>query len=367
MLPATTFLVIAVIAAVELLQAAAVGLLLRRLIRRLAALSASVGIDRLTGSPGRGGLHDTYRALAATGAPPVVLLLDLTGFKEINDQYGHDAGDDVLRAVATRLATLAAEFGAVAGRLGGDEFVLLLPGHTAPDDLTALVDAIRAAVGSPIRVGDNGQTVTVSCVVGAARPATGADPAQPFRTADIALYHARHHHLPWAMHHPGMTHPATGGRHGARLRDQRPMPAVLLDTTRYRHLVAGEVSSDVAHRDDIAEFHQLLEVLAPLSRDFGTDVADLVTFAVTHGAITLRYPVTGLAIQPITRGEARDGGFLVLAEISRTITLTSPQIRARAFVDATDVPMRILEVIAETADRLHTNFRALRQSGQADR
>ena len=158
MLPDTTFRVIAVIAAVELLQATAVGLLLRRLTRRLAALSASVGMDHLTGLANLGGLHHAYRTLAATGTAPVVLLLDLTGFKQINDQHGHDAGDDVLRAVATRLATLAADNGVVAGRLGGDEFVLLLPGHTAPGDLAALVDAIRAAVGNPIHVGDvNGQ------------------------------------------------------------------------------------------------------------------------------------------------------------------------------------------------------------------
>ena len=75
------------------------------------------------------------------------------------------------------------------------------------------------------------------------------------------------------------------------------------------------MSSDVAHLDDIAELQQLLDVLDPKSRDFGTDVADPVDRPLSHGAIELRFPVTGLSVQPITSGDSRDGGFAVFVEI----------------------------------------------------
>ena len=137
-----------------------------------------------------------------------MLLLDLTGFKQINDQHGHDAGDDVLRAVADRLAT--ATTGAVAGRLGGDEFVLLLPKSTTPGRLFRPDNSVTAR----IQAGEEGRQVAVSCVVGAARPGVGVDRLRPFRTADIALYHARHHRLPWALYNAGMTHPGAAVRYG---------------------------------------------------------------------------------------------------------------------------------------------------------
>src|SRR5262245_760058 len=106
----------------------------RRARRRLAAVSRRAYVDELTELPNRTRFRDEVaEALAAGGhSHAAVLLLDLDRFKEVNGTFGHAAGDQVLREVATRLATLKAP-GFVLARLGGDEFAIL-----------ALVDADSA-------------------------------------------------------------------------------------------------------------------------------------------------------------------------------------------------------------------------------
>ncbi|MER7282667.1 GGDEF domain-containing protein [Dactylosporangium sp. NPDC000244] len=158
-----------------------------------------------------------------------MLLLDLTGFKAVNDRLGHDTGDALLRGVAAELAEFAARLGGVAGRLGGDEFVVLLP-HLTRSGLIDAAAAVRNAVARAVPVNPGGEpprpagqaAPAVSCVVGLALPDALPDRDRPFRAADIALYHARHRHQPYALYRPGMTHPAAADRHGHRLRDRRP-------------------------------------------------------------------------------------------------------------------------------------------------
>ncbi|MGI5238754.1 GGDEF domain-containing protein [Dactylosporangium sp. CA-139066] len=201
-------------AVVEALQVAAFTWWWCRLVHTL-------GTDDLTGLRNRHGLHDALRDLWTT---PGLLLLDLTGFKAVNDQCGHDTGDAMLRGVAAQLTKIAPR-GAVVGRLGGDEFVLLLPDATTRDHLIEAAIAVRAAVGRarPVPARDGATSdrpaPVVSCIVGLALPGALPDPDKPFRAADIALYHARHHGLPYALYQPGMTHPAAAERHGHRLRD----------------------------------------------------------------------------------------------------------------------------------------------------
>ncbi|RKR88286.1 diguanylate cyclase (GGDEF)-like protein [Micromonospora pisi] len=356
---ATTIAVIAAIATAEVLQAIAVGLKLRHLHARIAAIAETAGRDYLTGIAGRRGLHDTHRDLTIAGTPPGVLLLDLTLFKDVNDTFGHDTGDDLLSAVAARLHTVATTLRGLAGRLGGDEFVLLLPHATTSQQLMDAAAVVRQALAEPVTIDGAPDPLTVSCVIGLAPPTATPVPGKPFRTADIALYHARHHRQTHAIYQPGMTYPTAADRHGARLRDQRPAPPVaVFDTTRFQHLAAGDVSSDVAHPDDIAELNSLLEVLDPGSRDFGTDVHDLLSRCVAHGAMRYRDPITDVSVHPTTVGEARDGGFLLLVHLDNAVTVASDQIHPRMFHQRPHAADLVLTDIAETVCRVYDTYRA---------
>ncbi|WP_284045689.1 GGDEF domain-containing protein [Paractinoplanes maris] len=111
-----------------------------------------------------------------------VLLCDLDGFKPINDRYGHPAGDEVLKVVASRL-TAAVRDGDLVGRLGGDEFVVVCRGAHEPAQ-----DRITAAVRQPIPVPAG--VVSVGLTIGAAqaRPGENVDRDVLIGLADMAMY-----------------------------------------------------------------------------------------------------------------------------------------------------------------------------------
>ncbi|WP_328468122.1 GGDEF domain-containing protein [Actinoplanes sp. NBC_00393] len=116
-------------------------------------LAASSRIDPLTGCLNRRGFDDRTAAALAAGGPVTLVLLDLDHFKQVNDAYGHRAGDELLAWVGGSLrASLPA--GAVAGRLGGDEFALLLPG-TCDQGAAVIVEVIRERLraGAPSSLG----------------------------------------------------------------------------------------------------------------------------------------------------------------------------------------------------------------------
>jgi two-component system cell cycle response regulator len=121
------------------------------------------------------------------GDPLCLLLLDLDHFKEINDTYGHPAGDLVIRAFADLLrAELRA--GDVAGRWGGEEFMVILP-RTDLDGAVEVGERIRSAAAAEPIAGEGAQiTVTVSggCALG-----PGASPEAMLRVADACLYQAK--------------------------------------------------------------------------------------------------------------------------------------------------------------------------------
>ncbi|BCY07114.1 GGDEF domain-containing protein [Actinoplanes sp. L3-i22] len=132
---------------------------------------------------------------ALTGPDDVIVLLcDLDGFKPVNDRYGHAAGDDVLRAVAVRLAATAGPDREV-GRLGGDEFLVLCRGG-ADTEIAGLRDRIQAAVRAPIELPAG--SVSVGVTIGAARATAGSgvDRAGLIARADARMYAGkpgRHH------------------------------------------------------------------------------------------------------------------------------------------------------------------------------
>lgn len=139
--------------------------------------------DALTGVSNRVALLERLDQVTQNPAPLVVLMLDLNGFKAVNDTYGHMAGDEVLRQVARRLRDGCAPH--LVTRLGGDEFVILATGEL---DVQVLTASIRALVSAPIVLEGHG-AVQVGTAVGSVQSA-GPHPTVDalLASADDAMY-----------------------------------------------------------------------------------------------------------------------------------------------------------------------------------
>ena len=148
--------------------------------------------DPLTGLPNRALLHDRLTSAIAVAqrqdTPVSLLMLDLDGFKAVNDTWGHHAGDMVLIEIASRLSGSLRESD-TAARLGGDEFVLMLPATP----LLGAIEASRALVDfivAPIAV--DGKPITVGASIGiAVFPNHGRDAEVLLAAADAAMYSAK--------------------------------------------------------------------------------------------------------------------------------------------------------------------------------
>ncbi len=152
--------------------------------------------DILTGLPNRSLLNQRLRQILAQaqrdGTQVACLFLDFDHFKRINDTLGHDAGDQLLQAIAQRLTDAVRESDTVA-RLGGDEFVVVLPGidpaHDGYEVMTVL-GRVREAFEAPFRLAD--QTPTLTCSIGAAiYPIDAQDAVNLIKQADTAMYAAK--------------------------------------------------------------------------------------------------------------------------------------------------------------------------------
>ena len=149
--------------------------------------------DALTGLPNRRQFDEALAAAAA--APPraggshAVLMMDLNGFKRVNDAFGHGVGDELLMQVAARLRRIVRE-GDLAARLGGDEFAILSPHTAGPEAATGLALRVIEALEQPVLAG--GVEHRIGAAVGLSlTPQDGADPEDLVRKADIALYRAK--------------------------------------------------------------------------------------------------------------------------------------------------------------------------------
>lgn len=149
--------------------------------------------DVLTGLPNRALLADRIRQGIAharrSGEMLAVAYLDLDGFKPINDRHGHSVGDQVLKALATRMSNVLRAADTVA-RIGGDEFVLLLPGQSSVSDTETTLRRLHEAIGEPLHVDDHVLSLTAS--IGVSRyPDDGDDPDLLLRNADQVMYAAK--------------------------------------------------------------------------------------------------------------------------------------------------------------------------------
>ncbi|MBU3988905.1 MAG: EAL domain-containing protein [Gammaproteobacteria bacterium] len=157
------------------------------------ALEQLAHYDALTSLPNRSLLADRMAMAMARARRNsdhlAVALLDLDGFKPINDTYGHDVGDLILVEVANRLRAALREIDTVA-RLGGDEFVLVLSGSGAELDYQHSLERVLAVLAQPFTVGD--VTATLSGSIGVTLfPDDDADADTLVRHADQAMYMAK--------------------------------------------------------------------------------------------------------------------------------------------------------------------------------
>lgn len=149
--------------------------------------------DELTGLPNRALLYERLEAeidrAARSGGLLGVLYIDLDGFKQINDTYGHHAGDAVLQETARRMAR-GVRRGDTVARIGGDEFVVLLPLLSRTEDAHQIADKLAAALREPIQSGH--QRLAVSACVGIGIWPLDGDKADPLlRFADGQMYGAK--------------------------------------------------------------------------------------------------------------------------------------------------------------------------------
>ncbi len=159
--------------------------------------------DPLTGLANRTLLFERLRD-ALAGAPPgeggpALLILDLDGFKDLNDTFGHRAGDEVLQELGARL-TRAAGGDALVARLAGDEFAVLLPKEDHAGAI-AVAFRLREAIRVPFPMNDT--DVGIDGSIGVAHsPAHGTEPDDLVHAADVGMYHAKRNATGVAVYAP---------------------------------------------------------------------------------------------------------------------------------------------------------------------
>ncbi len=137
--------------------------------------------DELTGLPNRRRLIAEINSIS--GVEGALLLLDLDGFKPVNDQYGHEMGDQILRQVATRFGR-SLPTGSVLARLGGDEFGVIVLGNESTT--LEVAHALSASLSYPFSI--NGNQISISVSIGHVRNDKDGDLLQ---RADAAMYEAK--------------------------------------------------------------------------------------------------------------------------------------------------------------------------------
>lgn len=151
--------------------------------------------DTLSGLPNRAAFVDAMgvaiRSAQRNGEKFAMLFLDGDRFKEVNDRYGHVAGDKVIAAIAQRITHIL-RFGDTAARMGGDEFAILIHHLDQTQDVEAVAERITAAMQEPVDVGGGVQVIIGLSIGQAIFPDNGRDVETLVRHADEQMYHDKY-------------------------------------------------------------------------------------------------------------------------------------------------------------------------------
>ena len=156
-------------------------------------LEGLLRLDPLTELPNRRAFFELAEKVFAGGNAVTLMMVDIDRFKLVNDTYGHDAGDRVLRSVGQQIQNIVSQAATggtkFAARIGGEEFAVLVEG-LAPDAADGLANRLVGQVArSPVQ-GD-GQLVSVTVSIGVAHRGAGSTPGVVLRAADNACYRAK--------------------------------------------------------------------------------------------------------------------------------------------------------------------------------
>jgi diguanylate cyclase (GGDEF)-like protein len=150
-------------------------------------------IDPLTGAYNRAALDERLTMVTCfgkfVGDSAIVFMIDIDHFKWVNDKYGHQAGDDLLRKVARRLKQALRRENDFIARYGGDEFVAIAHGRS-PDQLREVAERIQFSIRE-VEIQCEGEKVRVSASIGAARLLRSDDLKSWLKRADEAMYRAK--------------------------------------------------------------------------------------------------------------------------------------------------------------------------------
>jgi len=165
------------------------------LARMVGDLSERAERDELTGLANRRALDDRLREeidrARRYGTHLTLVLIDLDDFKHVNDRYGHQCGDDVLRVVGALLSRSVRELD-LAARYGGEEFALVLPG-TVADGARRVAEKIRATVGAVEIPAPSAERIRVTASFGMAEFPAWSTVEELIAEADRCLYEAKRH------------------------------------------------------------------------------------------------------------------------------------------------------------------------------
>jgi diguanylate cyclase (GGDEF)-like protein/PAS domain S-box-containing protein len=171
----------------------------RELHRKLEVMTIT---DPLTGLLNRRGFMQALEAAISrnqrTGRLGALLFLDLDGFKQINDKFGHDRGDEALRWVSVQLHACLRPYDRLA-RIGGDEFTVIIEGVDSREDVAAVAEKLVKQVAADQDSFLLGASIGIACL-----PESGSSVEEIMRAADSAMYEAKHRGKgQYRFHKPG--------------------------------------------------------------------------------------------------------------------------------------------------------------------
>jgi len=158
--------------------------------QQILLLDKKANYDGLTNLLNRHAAEQHLNKFIATKKPCALIMLDLNGFKPVNDVFGHDAGDEVLVHVSSQLLKSLRKAD-VLSRWGGDEFVIILP-HTTREEVTNICEKLALQLSKPHQLSQHDSTVFVTASMGVSfYPDDQETALELIRSADKAMYHVK--------------------------------------------------------------------------------------------------------------------------------------------------------------------------------